>query len=370
MNIGFDAKRIFLNNSGLGNYSRNTLNMLSRYYPDNNYHLFTPKYVERNESFIDKAEIHLPSGFVNKRFPSLWRSRNIVKDIAAKKIDIYHGLSNELPKGIHRIQCRSVITIHDMIIHRFPEWYKNTDSRIYKLKFKAAFKESDTIIAISEQTKADIQEFYNIDSERIKVVYQGCNPIFRTAPKPETLASVKTKYKLPESFILFVGTIEKRKNVLQVVKAMHQHCIDVPLYIIGRNTPYVNEIRSYLTKHKLQNVHLLHNVNNTELHAFYYLSSLFVYPSIFEGFGIPILEAISSGTPVLTSKGSCFSEAGGTGSVYVDPKDTEEIGFALKEIIESKSKQTFMIEQGLKHADKFTDDKIAKNLITVYNNML
>jgi glycosyltransferase involved in cell wall biosynthesis len=371
MNIGFDAKRIFFNRSGLGNYGRNTIRQLTNHYENEEYHLYTPSYSEDIVSYSDK-NIHTitPSGFINKKFKSRWRSYGIKHNIIQDQIEIFHGLSNELPFGIEKTGVKSIVTIHDLIIHRYPELYKTLDVKIYKRKFDRALQEATKVIAISEQTKQDIIQFYGTEEDKIEVVYQGCDPSFYIRPSEDEMKECVTKYNLPSQFLLFVGTIEPRKNALSIVQAIHQHDIDIPLYIIGRSTPYADKIKSYIEKHNLKNIVLLHGVSNHDLKIFYHLAEIFIYPSVFEGFGIPILEALASGTPVISSKGSCFSEAGGENSIYVAPDNISQIAEAILSLLHDSTNRNKLVEYGLRHAAKFTDDKIAKNLMNVYREVL
>lgn len=164
MKIGFDAKRAFFNRSGLGNYSRNLLRALSLYYPDNQYLLYT---TSKNTSLFNLTDqnfiIKEPSGFLNKRLKSYWRSFSLTKQVKRDELNLFHGLSHELPYNIHKSGIKTVVTIHDLIFLRFPGLYKTFDRRIYLKKFKYACKIADLIIAVSKQTANDIQEFFGID---------------------------------------------------------------------------------------------------------------------------------------------------------------------------------------------------------------
>ena len=146
MRIGFDAKRAFLNNTGLGNYSRDTIRVLSNYFPDNKYFLYTPKAKENSRlSFLNSNSntfVRTPKSLLNRALKSYWRSKSIVKDLFTNKIDIYHGLSHELPIGIEKTNIKTVVTIHDLIFIRYPHLFKAIDRRIYYKKFKSKKKTS------------------------------------------------------------------------------------------------------------------------------------------------------------------------------------------------------------------------------------
>lgn len=368
MIIGFDAKRALFNRSGLGNYSRDTIRMLSRFFPQNNYYLYSPgKNPEIHFELPDHSTIKTPLSFTGKILKSYWRSFAITKQLEADKINIYHGLSNELPYRLNETKIKSVVTIHDLIFLRYPELYKAVDRKIYEKKFRNSCQIADRIIAISNQTNNDIEEFFGINKDKIDTVYQSCHAIFKEQANDLTKKEIQKKYTLPESYILYLGTIEKRKNVLNVIKAIKEHKIAIPLVIIGKPTPYLNEIKTYISEQKLETkITLLHNIPLSELPAFYQMSSAFVYPSIFEGFGIPIIEALYSETPVITSKGSCFSEAGGKNSVYIDPLNTEEIAHAINTVLSDTSLRETMISRGSEHVQKFNESTVVNNLMEVY----
>ncbi|PKP19079.1 MAG: glycosyl transferase family 1 [Bacteroidetes bacterium HGW-Bacteroidetes-21] len=372
MRIGFDAKRAFFNNTGLGNYSRNTIRQLTICFPENEYLLYVPKKKIRVEFDYGVARTIFPESFTGKCFPSYWRSFLINSQLYSDNPHIYHGLSNELPFGIDKMNCKKIVTIHDLIFIRYPELYKPIDRKMYLKKFSNAARVADIVIAVSQQTKRDLVEFLKVPEDKIRVVYQGCNPVFYQECPSEILEKARTEYDLPKEFILYVGTIEERKNLLLAIKALNEGHVKVPLVAIGRKTDYFQQIEAYLSgcsaEFKRQII-FIDNLPNEMLRAFYKLAKVFVYPSVFEGFGIPILEALASGTPVITSKGSCFSEAGGPGSLYVDPKNPVEMADALKAVLGSEDQRKTMICEGLKYASDFTDEKVAVNMMTVYQEV-
>ena len=239
MKIGFDAKRAFLNSSGLGNYSRNTLNALLHYYPEHEYVLFTPEIKEELFHNYKQFDVISPDSSLSKIFKSFWRSFSLTGQLKKNELDVFHGLSNELPEGIHKTEVPSVVTIHDMIFMRFPEFYKPVDRKIYFSKVKYACSAANRIIAISNQTKNDIIEYLKISPEKIEVIYQSISPkFFRSNNAPDLL----TKYEISENFILSVGTIESRKNQLSILKAVHAKKINVQIVFVGKPTNYSFEL--------------------------------------------------------------------------------------------------------------------------------
>ena len=371
MRIGFDAKRFFHNSRGLGNYSRDTVRVLSEFYPENHYFLFNPKEKHRVNATIppNGTEI-LPLSFFAKKIPSLWRSRLICDDIKKQRIDVFHGLSQELPIGIKRTGAKSVVTFHDAIFMRYPELYSRIYRETFIIKNQYACNVADRIIAISEQTKRDIIQFFDVDERKIDVVYQGCNAIFRNPISEEQKRDVRKAYDLPESFLLIVGAIEKRKNAKLIVEALHRKSIDIPLVIVGKATDYLSEINGAIQQYEMQKQVLFrHDVSTADLPALYAAAEVFVYPSIFEGFGIPVLEALNTGTPVIASRGTCFEETGGDAALYIDPYNADELGDAIERVLSDSALRQQMITEGKKHADNFTDEKIALQLMGVYKSM-
>ena len=321
MIIGFDAKRANANFTGLGNYSRFMVDTMATYGNEHKYRMYIPKKC-KNASY-DSLLMHknvasiLPRSFLMKSCKALWRTFFIKRGLLQDGVQLYHGLSNELPIGLHRTGIRSVVTIHDLIFLRYPQYYHFLDRLIYNRKFKYACRKADRIVAVSECTKRDIVKYYGISPEKIDVVYQGCDPLFKQPASQELKKEIRQKYHLPDSYILYVGSIEERKNLLLVVQALRHLPDDVRLVAIGRHTPYTEKVKDYLhTYHLEKRVQLLHGIPLHELPAFYQCASLFAYPSRFEGFGIPIIEAIHSGVPqiycagLLASTRATMEEAG------------------------------------------------------------
>ena len=372
MRIGFDAKRAFFNRSGLGNYSRSTMELLSKHYPDNEYFLYSPK-PDNPLNFKLKANMKhaVPESGMAKALPSVWRSMLLGRRLKQDGLDIYHGLSNELPADIRKSKVRSIATIHDLIFMRYPSLYKKTDRWIYQQKFRRSAQDADLVIAISEQTKRDIVDYLQIDPQKIEVVYQGCDASFYEQQSRAQREAIRQKYQLPEQFLLYVGTLEERKNALQIVKALYEQQIDMPLVLVGRETEYTKQIKDYLHAKQMEaQVLFFHGLPFADLPLLYQMASIFIYPSIFEGFGIPILEALHSQTPVITSTGSCFAETGGEHTLYVSPQSSEELGHAILQVLNDSQLANTMRQHGLAYAQGFRDEAVAKNLFDVYSKLM
>lgn len=370
MRIAFDAKRVFHNNTGLGNYSRLVVDLLSRFYPDNDYQLYTPRISNngRAAGLLERENISIfePKRCLNR---SLWRINSITKDLKRNGVDIFHGLSNELPLNI-KGEVASVVTIHDLIFLRYPEYYKRIDRNIYDYKFRKGAENANRVIAISEMTKCDLINFYGISADKIDVVYQGCDSSFHSMASPEKLAEVKGKYSLPDKFLLNVGTIESRKNVELVVRSLSQLDKGKHLVIVGRATPYLDQVMDSVRRYHLEDrVHIYHNLPFGDLPSFYQLAEIFIYPSRFEGFGIPVLESLYSGTPVITATGSTLQEAGGSTSLTIDADDVDGLSTAINRISSDSTLRNQIIERGHKFTEQFSDERIAENTYNVYNKI-
>jgi glycosyltransferase involved in cell wall biosynthesis len=333
--------------------------------------LYNPKPSDKNlfNPSTENVQELLPKNSFYKIFFNLWRQKGIVYDLKKDQVEIYHGLSGEIPLGIKRTPIKTIVTIHDLIFLRFPAFYSFFDRNIHFLKFKHAAKKADVIIAISEQTKKDVVKFLKVEAHKIKVVYQGCHADFKKEYSEEEKATVLAKYGIPESFILNVGTIEERKNVLSAVKSIQN--IDTHLVIVGGKTNYTKKVINFIKEHQMENkVSFLKGLTTKELAILYQSAQVFIYPSLFEGFGIPIIEALYSKTPVITSKKGCFSEAGGPHTIYVTPTDSREIAFHIRQLLSDKNLCNSITEKGFEYAQRFNDEVIAKEIHQIYQSLV
>ena len=258
MKIGFDSKRAFHNKTGLGSYSRNVLRILSVHHSEHEYVLYTPSITETTGDFaevVEKPNVKSvePKGLLNNILKSYWRSFGIKSQLKDDKINVFHGLSNELPGGIYGSGIHSIITIHDLIYLRKPAYYKPIDRITYEKKARYGCKMASHIIAVSEQTKRDLVELLDVAPDKISVVYQPCDPIFRKESDAEALKAVKSKFNLPDKYILTVGTIEERKNALNIVKALSEvGSDDLHLVLVGRKTKYFDLINAECKKTEIE----------------------------------------------------------------------------------------------------------------------
>lgn len=370
MRIGYDAKRIFHNNTGLGNYGRDLIHVLNNSPLIEQFFLFNTK-EPKDQKKIPKSKttVVYPKGWFWKAFPSIWRLLGQWKQINGYKLDFYHGLSGELPIQFKNQKIKTLVTVHDLIFLSHPKFYNYWDRVIYKLKFKYAVNKAHHVVAISEQTKRDIVKYFGISPERISVIYQGCNQAYKITYSKEEKLRVCKKYGLPKDFILNVGTIQERKNVLVLIKAIKQ--TDFHVVLVGKEKKYAKEIKNFISLNNLEGqVHFISNIRVQDLAILYQIATLFCYPSLCEGFGIPIIEAMYSKLPVLVTKDGCFPEAAGPHSVYIDPNNPQEIREKLNILFKNPELREKMAEEGLKYVQRFSDEIVAKNLLQLYKSVL
>jgi glycosyltransferase involved in cell wall biosynthesis len=383
MNIGFDGKRAYQNKTGLGNYIRSLMAILSRHYPQHEYTLFAPKQTSLfDAAAFSNVKAVFPENFVGQQFPGWWRRRGIVKTIAASDIDIYHGVSNELPMHIERTGVKTVVTVHDLIFERFPNTYHFEERFVHRHKIKQACKTADAVIAISQQTKADLINFYNVPEEKIFISYQSCNPIFQQKIAPEFKAIVKKRYHLPDQYFLFVSSIAPRKNLVLVCKAMIllKDKMDIPLVVIGNGKKEKEEVKKLMQDNGMAGRLILLNempaskepnfTTATDFPAIYQQALALVYASIFEGFGAPLLEALWSGLPVISSNTSSLPEVAGDAALYFSPGDAEQLAQHMLQVSADSVLVNTLRNKGFGQAQHFTTEKYADSIMDVYKQIL
>lgn len=367
MIIGFDAKRIVSNGTGLGSYGRTLVNDLAQ---DNalSLRLYAPNggRTDLRQQIIERPNVTFcyPCQGLSGLRAALWRSRGITNDLKRDGVQLFHGLSGELPINISKSGIKSVVTIHDLIFLRHPEFYNWIDVKIYAWKFRQTIREASHIVAISECTKRDIMELGGVDESRISLVYQSCAPRFKTPISAD-------RGNLPSRYVLSVGSIEARKNILLAVKALPYLPDDLSLVIVGKSTSYTDKVKAYVREHHLERrVVFLHGVTDEQLPALYAHAESFVYPSVYEGFGIPIIEAISCGLPVVACTGSCLEEAGGPDSFYVAPDDIEGMVHAITATLHGAEGREQRIERSMQYIQRFQGNSVASQMTDLYHNLV
>ena len=374
MNIGFDAKRLYNNRSGLGNYSRTLVGQLAGEHPDDRYLLYTPKVgIEVDFASAPNVRTVLPGGLW-RAGGSLWRTYAVAGAARREGLDIFHGLSHELPVGIERTGVRSVVTIHDLIFMRHPEYFPAVDRWIYGRKVRYATRVADAIVAISRQTRQDLIDLLGVPEEKIHVVYQSVAPAYRPGADACGADGRDDRLEglgLPPDFILCVGTIEARKNQMALAAALQALPREVHLVLVGRRSgSYGKRLDDFLTRSGLSDrVHFLPGVSSARLAALYRRCRFVAYPSFYEGFGLPIVEALGSGKAVLTSQGGCFSEAGGPGALYVSPHDVQAVAEAMRTLWDDASLRSRLAGEGAAYIRRFSDAGTSQRMYDLYRKL-
>jgi glycosyltransferase involved in cell wall biosynthesis len=362
--IAYDAKRLFTNFTGLGNYSRTLLRNLQAYFPSCEFHLFTPSIVENEETafFINhpKFAVHTPS---KTRF--LWRTLGMSEEVNELKPDIFHGLSHEIPFGLHP-DISTVVTFHDLIYERYPEQFGWWDRNMYKLKYRNAAKRAHHIVAISKSTRHDLMEMYHIPAKKISTVYQSC--------RSEFMELQCTPVDCAKGFWLYVGSAIPRKGLLQLVIAYGMIPKEArrPLVIVGSGpSEYTKQVRDMMTYYEIsEQIKWIERLDNQSLCSIYDGSYALIYPSIYEGFGIPLIESLSRCRPVITSSLSSLPEAAGPGALYVDPFKPEEIASAMVSL-DNKTLHERLAQEGRDYVlEQFNGELTVRNMMEVYLNIV
>lgn len=267
-----------------------------------------------------------------------WRNVSIEKFIGP--IDVFHSSDWIQPPS----KAKKVTTYHDVVPLKYPEWSHPKIVTVHKRRLKLVEKEIDHVIVVSETTKRDLLEVSSIPEEIITVIYEGPSADFKPQPR-EKIREFKEKYKLPEKFVLAIGGVGERRNLERIKDA----CKDYNLVIAGRTIPWLDI---------------------EELELLYSSADALLYCSLYEGFGLPILDAFSVGCPVITSNVSSMPEVGGNAAIYVDPLNVEDIKEKLREVLEDNSLREEVIKRGFEQVRKFSWEKCAKETVEVYKNLL
>ncbi len=371
MKIAIDA-RSTMNIAGIGRLTFELIRHLGKIDNENEYYLF----FHRNYSKIDEI---LGSNFKKYIIPFktgllflklFWHEILIPHHCNKLKVDVFHQPDFiSARKGSYK----KVVTIHDLSTNIFPKT-KPLSVRLYYINYVAkTIKKADIIVADSMNTKKDIIKFYGIKENLIKVVYPGVMDYFNVIPDKDILDKTREKYKLPEEFILFVGTIEPRKNLVRLLKAFSQVVSqgykDIYLVISGYKGWLTKQFFTMLDNLKISDkVLLLGYTDEENLPALYNLAKIFVFPSIYEGFGIPPLEAMACGTPVIASNSSSIPEVVGDAAILVDPYNEKILANSILNLLKDTNLQKDLVDKGLKRARMFSWDKMAREMLQIYTS--
>ena len=365
MIVGYDAKRLFHNYTGLGYYSRTLVKSICENFTDFKAVLFdhNPIQNEITESFFGHSNMNQ----VRLNAPSWYhRSVHINPCLRDHSLDCYHGLSNELPWVKLPSTIPSAVTIHDVLFKSFHEDFPFFDRQIYHIKTQAAIRNATTIVAISQATKSDLLKHYpDAPVHKIKVIYQSYDPIFDLPVSRESVDHTLNELQLPGEYMLYVGSVTRRKNLgilLEALSIMPEKN-RIPLLIAGKGSTYEVKMKAFVHKHHLGPwVHFLAGLTRLKLRDLFEGAQAVIYPSLGEGFGLPVLESIAANTPVITSGLSSMPEAGGDLAIYFNPHHAEELAFQMGNVNKLGFQKT-NVEKRRKHLEKFSRHAIAKQYI-------
>ncbi len=374
MRIAFDAKRALNNISGLGNYSRTLLNGLMLHFPEHEFLLFSPRV---NDNLLNLLQgdfsLVLPEKQMHKTIHPLWRSFGLKRQLVKSKAAIYHGLSNELPFNSGSFNMPKMVTIHDVLFLHHPEDFPLADRTIYHLKTSFACKHADIITVNSFQTKNDLIEKLGVSEKKIEVVHHAVGGNFLRAISEDEVYGVREKYQLPERFILQTGSFLGRKNHLLTLRAFKEiaHETDLHLVFAGSGGNHHSVIKNEIAHLQLHDkVHIISTIANIDMPAVCKAAAMLVYPSLNEGFGLPILEGFATGTPVITTAGKCFAEVGGDAAFYISSSSATELAEMMMRVMNDKEVRDEKILLGSERVKNFTAENLARGTMKLYESIV
>jgi len=360
MRLGFDAKRFYNNSTGLGNYARNLINAFDERGMRDDITLFTPRV---SSPFLGLLDQNQDRTVIPTKKRALWRQVGIARDLQKKQIEVYHGLSAELPLQVPE-GVKTVVTIHDMLFRRFPTYYSYFDRMIYDRKTRRAVEKADRVIAISQATKQDLINYYGKDPDLIHVI-----PVICTMPNMNEAGQTSDAdliSGIPEEYLLCVSRFERRKNHLNLLRAITSLGSNAPHVVLaGADGDQIKALRAFVKDNNLLNqVSIVVNPPGTILSQLYTNCRAFIFPSMYEGFGMPVLEAMQFGKVVMTTENSSMSEIGGESGLYFDAFDPENIAACINNASQSiLSEKSTLLDAQLK---LFSTDKIVSAHQNIY----
>ena len=373
MRIGIDARMYSAEFTGIGRYVYELVRQLAEIDKKNEYVLFMnrPEY-----DTFDPPNKRFSKVLVNAKHYTIKEQLHYLRVLKKAKLDLMHFTHFNAPI---LYQKPSVVTIHDLTLSFFPG--KKMNSAFYRMAYnvvlKSAVKHSKRVIAVSENTKQDLMEVLGTPSPKVEVIYEGVTDQFGPRGDKEKIEDVKLKYGISKEFLLYTGVWRGHKNLVNLIKAFAllrdgPEAFDLSLVITGEEDPYYPEVKRTVNELGLEH-HVIYTgmVSEPELVCLYQAAKLYVFPSLYEGFGLPPLEAMRCGTPVVASKTSCIPEVCGEhNALYFDPYDPEDIASTVRKVLLDSGLYDDLRECGLKHSLKFSWEGMAEKTLAVYENVL
>ena len=340
---------------------------LQQRHPEHEYHLFSATVSNHPEVqyFLDASKFIIHTS--NTKLNGYWRSYGCTALMDNLELDIYHGLSHELPFNIKKSRVKSIVSFHDLIYEKHPNQFGLWDRTMYKWKYPKSARIADKVVAISESTKRDLIEIYQLPKSKMEVIYQGQSVSKSTASK------ATQGLKLPSEYWLSVGSIIPRKRLEDIVLALATTPQDhrKPLVVVGTGKAYKEHVDELINQHLLHDdIIFLGQVSNDALYQIYNGAIALIYPSIYEGFGIPLIEAIASGTPVIAANASSLPEAGGDGAIFFEAKNVEELQSQMLRLQDDEVLRDSLVEDGQKYiSEKFDHTGICEAWEALYQKL-
>jgi glycosyltransferase involved in cell wall biosynthesis len=370
IHVGVNAHLLSMTESfrsaGISWYAQNLLRYLPDADPTIGYTVFVGEKRYRGVPGTRLRVSHLPTQHPTIRI--LWEQTIQPWALRQAGVDLLHGLALVGPVAS---ACPFVVTIHDLSFVSYPQNFQLLKRLYLRFFTRLSVRRARRVIAISESTKRDVVQQYGIPEDKVDLIYYGLDPIFRPLPSDQ-VACFRAEQRLPERFMLFVGTLEPRKNVVRLIEAYAQLPKErPPLLLIGGKGWLYDDIFARVEDLDLTDeVRFVGYVPAEELPWWYNAADLFVYPSLYEGFGLPPLEAMACGTPVVSSTVSSLPEVVGSGGLLVDPTDTEALASAMKRLVTDKDTHDSLRAAGLAQAQAFSWQEAAKRTVDSYRRVL
>ena len=376
MIIGVDGSYAILkNNTTEGNYSKIVVDSIAECYGRHKIYVYTPWIEHRGPATTLASQVNVtvkqPRKTLNR---TLWLNwGGMVEELSRHHVNIYHGLAGRLPLRIRSSHARTVVTIHGLAFKHYAHDYRWGDRCKRAFFTRQACRLADGIVATSRHTRDELVSLMGIDPDKIRVIYPAVDKRFLGEAIPVELDAVRSKYKLPEHYILVVSSLLSHKNVLAVLQAMEQmRDRDINLVLVGKPTGYYdNVIRKYAERHRLMH-RLLHitRAHAIDMPSLYRMADVLVAPSRYEGFGLTVIEAQACNVPVITTSGTAQQEAAGEAALLFDPDDVTTLVGHLDRVLTDSDLRQQLIAAGRHNIERFTHQRLADELDDYYHQIL